>query len=167
MRTWTLSGCYDLCEGPFLPKEDELDLVSELSDKPIIEDACKRKEQVISLDKTYRTRDGRQVRLYTVDASCENEDFENVHGAVLQTASDGEPRKWQIQSWFANGAVWTEEERDTDLVEARPQRTGWINIYDDSIVHPSFEEASKASGSYQNRPTIARIQITFTEGEGL
>lgn len=68
---------------------------------------------MIQLDKKYRTRNGREVRIYAVDGGRGDE----VHGAFLL---DG---FWALVSWRKNGAYLTGSD-DTvfDLIEVVPER---------------------------------------------
>jgi hypothetical protein len=60
------------------------------------------------MDKTYRTRDGREVRIYAIDGV----DPFSVHGAIKEYGS------WVTESWTKNGRVSTHPmDHDDDLIE--------------------------------------------------
>lgn len=73
----------------------------------------------IDLKKKYRTRDGREVRVYATDGigtMC-------VHGATL------DPDGWILRQWDAFGTLCPQlGQRDSDIVEAGPY--GHIKIGD-------------------------------------
>ena len=77
---------------------------------------------MIDKSKTYRTRDGREVRIYATNG----EGDQAIHGAVL---TDGE---WRIFAWYSDG-VYSRSYKNGrhDLIEVRPrhQRTVWRNVY--------------------------------------
>ena len=111
---------------------------------------------MISMDKQYRTRDGREVRIYAVDGGGPYP----VHGAYLY---DDE---WIMYRWVNNGSSYGEP--DLNLIEVKPriQREYWVNVFKDDV------------GSLQNTKQIAdqigigriacvKITIDCQEGEGL
>ena len=64
---------------------------------------------MISKDKQYKTRNGRQVRIYATDGFGECP----IHGA----AWDAEMNEWETLSWTENGLLFDDgEESDVDLV---------------------------------------------------
>ena len=75
----------------------------------------------ISLDKKYRTRDGREVRIYAVDGHVE----EPIHGAIKDYYG-----LWNHSSWFNDGQN-IYKKHNADLIEVKPriQRTVWLNVY--------------------------------------
>lgn len=110
--------------------------------------------------KKYRTRDGREVRIYAVDG---RED-EEVHGAFL--TKDG----WVPCGWSKSG-LWCEGGTDNaDLIEVRPriQREVWVNVYPDGLLcyHDSREKADGA-GKWCGRIACVKLVIDCEEGEGL
>ena len=120
----------------------------------------------IDIKKKYRTKDGREVRLYAVDGSATRP----VHGAYKQ--QDG----WVECSWTSIGH---HESPDSygfqpgsvlDIVEARPrfQYTFWANLYDDGSVPKlywtrSHAEAARTSGCVATVRWISEGDI----GQGL
>lgn len=89
----------------------------------------------IDLKKKYRTRDGREVRIYATDGMG-NKNY-CVHGATLETAG------WFLRQWDIFGAwISGDKERDTDLIEFDP--------YDHiSIGDPVYVWNSESSESYK------------------
>ncbi len=117
---------------------------------------------MIDINKKYRTRDGREVRLYAVDV--EDEDYQ-VHGAIRNGSG------WLIASWKANGGyVGGGTEDGYDLIEVRPRimREAWANVYPDSIsgsFHRSREDAYKYR--FDGCLACVKVVIDCEEGEGL
>ena len=114
---------------------------------------------MIDPKKTYRTRDGREVRIYAVDGGGEYP----VHGA---TKINGE---WLANGWTACGGHDVEvDESDFDLIEVRPriQREVWLNVYRDPTggYHESKYEADRYGG---NRIACVKLVIDCEEGHGL
>jgi hypothetical protein len=112
---------------------------------------------MISKDKTYRTRDGREVRIYATDAGL-NKNI--IHGA----SNDGE-YGWVPHAWLPNGehASYT----GYDLIEVKPRikRTVWINIFKKgTLLHETREDADAALGV---RLACVKVEIDCEEGEGL
>jgi len=81
---------------------------------------------MISKDKTYRTRDGREVRIYATDAGRAQN---LIHGA----ANEGE-WGWVPHVWLPDGRH--ERNNTLDLIEVKPRikRTVWINVYDNEVM---------------------------------
>lgn len=119
---------------------------------------------MISKDKQYRTRDGREVRIYATDG---DEPYQ-VHGAMK-----GWDGSWEMQIWTIFGAIsiYDYNKSTNDLIEVKPRIKGWVNVYPPehgrgeraSVVHASRERADKCAGA--NR--IACVPIDAAEGEGL
>lgn len=116
----------------------------------------------ISKDKTYKTRDGREVRIYATDG----EQSYPIHGAVRTNGA------WLLQCWTPEGCVLSHGKPiGCDLIEVKPRIKGWVNVYPPehgrgeraSVVHASRERADKCAGA--NR--IACVPIDAAEGEGL
>ena len=77
---------------------------------------------MIDINKTYRTRDGREVRIYATDGGGRNP----IHGSIKD--EDG----WIFQVWPKSGRYINEDEDyRIDLIEVRPRhkRTVWLNVY--------------------------------------
>jgi len=90
---------------------------------------------MIDPKKTYRTRDGREVRIYAVDWNADTP----IHGAVLKKEG------WHPMVWCRDGR-WSScaGELGPDLIEVRPriQREVWVNVYPKcSSIHHSKDEA--------------------------
>ena len=118
---------------------------------------------MISKDKTYKTRDGREVRIYATDGE---------HGELIHGAIKDKEYGWQSKLWFANGHYHDDEESPLDLIEGRPRhkRTVWVNVYEDMLIDYTTKE--EADEEALNPPQIQRIacikiDLDFEEGEGL
>jgi hypothetical protein len=73
---------------------------------------------MIDMSKQYRTRDGREVQIYDVDAGGKYP----VHGAVLSSGTDGD---WASSGWTERGQHWEVEKGPLDLVEVKTERWMW------------------------------------------
>ena len=114
---------------------------------------------MIDKNKQYRTRDGREVRIYATDGKGP---ASVVHGAV--NAGDG----WVPHSWYADG-MYRYGQNGTDLIEVRPriQREVWVNVYHSAgvFVYNSKDEADASASS--TRIACVKLTIDVEEGEGL
>lgn len=119
---------------------------------------------MIDPNKTYRTRDGREVRIYAVDGAGET-----VHGAILY---DG--RDWRQHCWTRSGRYdAVRGDHHNDLIEVRPRirREVWVNVYchDDGgefvCIYDNKSEADDDHGSA--RRACVKLTIDCEEGEGL
>ena len=117
--------------------------------------------QMIDPKKLYRTRDGREVRIY--DVNCGGD--WPVHGAVR------EEDEWEIVCWTADGRSMPDGIlRDYDIFEVRPriQREVWVNVYkEDKLlgIYTSWEKAHVNSAS--GRIACVKLVIDCEEGTGL
>lgn len=107
--------------------------------------------------KTYRTRDGREVRIYAVDGPKGSPT--QVHGAVKEDA------EWRLIAWFNDGA-YSVSENPNDLIEVRPKQVRWVNIYPDGWLSESYDSQEKAR-RHSSLSRVACIRVEFEEGEGL
>ncbi len=119
---------------------------------------------MIDKSKQYRTRDGREVRIYATDG-CNGH---RVHGAIYEGKASG----WAHRAWFKDGRMHGAIQSDADLIEVRPRikREVWINVYrgretDWVTVHDKREDAD----ADRSVPCIACVKLTIDceEGEGL
>lgn len=117
---------------------------------------------MISKDKTYRTRDGREVRIYATDGGG----AWPVHGAVKLG------HQWFMREWTEHGMSTLQEQcvTDFDLFEVKPRhkRTMWINVYEGGgVVAFSGKEYADQFGVDTNRTACIKVDLDFEEGEGL
>lgn len=116
----------------------------------------------IEIGKQYRTRDGRDVRIYAADGDEEMP----VHGAVLTKHG------WKVNSWAPDGR-WCPNMTDArDLVEVRPRikREVWINVYPkETEVSDRAHTCRQAADMLASMSRIAcvRVEIDVEEGHGL
>ena len=115
---------------------------------------------MIELGKQYRTRDGREVRIYAVDGGG----HKPIHGAIR------EGDEWFAASWLQGGVGAL---HINNLIEVRPriQREVWVNVYRcyDGVefygVCRKKEEADNYAG--EDRIACVKVVIDCEEGEGL
>jgi len=120
---------------------------------------------IVSIDKTYKTRCGYDVKIYAIYENQTN----GVHGAYFEKGYD----RWCANTWKLNGShLVSDRENDIDLVEVKPRikRTYWINLYpnpniDYVMAHSSKAKADNAASS--DRIACVKREIDCEEGEGL
>ena len=111
---------------------------------------------MISMDKKYRTRDGREVRIYATDG----EGTYPIHGAVME---DG----WQLYRWLPDGGGLFDS---GDLLEVKPRikQTLWLNIYAQDVCSDVFNSKENADlWASECRVACVKVEIDCEEGEGL
>ena len=124
---------------------------------------------MIDKNKKYRTRDGREVRIYATDGNS----IWAVHGAIL--VEDG----WWAMCWakdgkFICGGVYDGSPSSaSDLVEVKPRikRTFWVNVYPESvslkIMSVSWSKERADNQAMSNRIACVKVEIDCEEGDGL
>lgn len=117
---------------------------------------------MIDKSKTYRTRDGREVRIYATDGAAEL----TVHGAVK--LEDG----WEVCGWRSDGRLGGYTITGSDLIEVKPRikREVWVNVYpEESGMNTHAHECKKAANDCAGPSRIACVRLTIDceEGEGL
>ena len=117
---------------------------------------------MIDKNKTYKTRDGREVRIYATDG----EHGELVHGAV-----EHKKHGWQSRIWFANGNYYNDVENNLDLIEVRLRykRTVWVNMCKTIGTQTSHHSRKEADDERDPTDCIGciKVDLDFEEGEGL
>ena len=116
---------------------------------------------MIDKSKTYRTRDGREVRIYATDGH----DEWPVHGAVKNEIG------WTPMAWMLDGR-WVTALSKGDLIEVKPRikREVWVNVYpEESGMNTHAHECKKAANDCAGPSRIACVKLTIdcAEGEGL
>ena len=116
---------------------------------------------LISMDKQYRTRDGRAVEVLKVDMN--NPKYPVV---VIVTEKDGSQ---EIRSRTSTGLTVCNSECASDLIEVKPRikRDVWVNVYPENSY--SYASREKADGFANNNKRIACVKVTIDceHGEGL
>lgn len=118
----------------------------------------------IEMGKTYRTRDGREVRIYAVDGGLDAE----IHGAVLDKGGN-----WLTRAWCSNGSYAGPAGSPCDLIEVRPRikRDVWVNVYEGGWVYSysnraDADRAELSAGRY-GRLVCVKLTIDVEHGHGL
>ena len=112
---------------------------------------------MIDINKKYRTRDGREVRIYAVDGNmplC-------VHGAFKDHG------EWRFCSWQQDGVQFFVE-GPFDLIEVKPRikRTLWVNLFPvTAAAYLNKFDADSFAGFA--RLSCIKVEIDCEEGEGL
>jgi len=77
---------------------------------------------MISLDKEYRTRGGRKVRLLCVDGPDERYPIVGITEGLLSA-----------NKWSSDGVYLLDHIHEFDLIESKPRvkKTVWINVHND------------------------------------
>lgn len=113
------------------------------------------RDEMISMDRKYRTRDGREVRIYAVEEYV-------IHGAMMRAG------RWAIVEWFPNGIWLSGSEHPYDLIEVKPPitRTYWLVHYraGDAILYWARKEKPVDTAAIA---ITGPHEITFQEGDGL
>ena len=113
------------------------------------------------ITKTYKTRDGREVRIYATDGGGDRP----VHGAVI---NHGE---WFLRHWSAKGTAFPDHGHcSDDLIEvkSRIQREMWVNVYPNGVDDELwFTKAVADQQALTSRIACVRLTIDCEEGEGL
>jgi hypothetical protein len=120
---------------------------------------------MIDKNKTYRTRDGREVRIYATDGGP----YQTIHGALKDYNGHWNGSMWQADGSNVYGG------RDADLIEVKPRirRTVWLHIYTNGYVEasskPHWRNGPCINGPYEGGKPIAcvKVEIDCEEGEGL
>jgi hypothetical protein len=118
---------------------------------------------MISKDKQYRTRDGREVRIYATDGHPD----EPVHGAFKDNAGLWNQTIWRLDGTCRFGKT-VSGASCTDIIEVKPciKREYWANVYPNTVcLYPDKESASDYA--YAERLACVKIVINCEEGEGL
>ena len=115
---------------------------------------------MIDINKKYRTRDGREVRIYATDGGGKNP----VHGSIKQ--EDG----WILQVWPKSGRYFEDDDEGyrIDLIEVRPRhkRTVWVTVYPMNRYYIS-DENIQCDIYPPKRIACIKVELDFAEGDGL
>jgi len=113
---------------------------------------------MIDINKKYKTRDGRDVTLYTVTHAG----LSPIVGRIDESGV--------VVTWRPNGRHFSDSiESSLDLIEAKPriQRTYWVNIYPNTISKGFYTREDADICAYDNRIACIQQTIYCEEGEGL
>jgi len=126
---------------------------------------------MIDKSKTYRTRDGREVRIYATDGGS----YQPIMGATSYTSKEGKTW-WESARWADDGSYDPYgRETNSDLIEVRPRhkRTVWLAVYPNGYIEATskleWRNGPCINGPYDGEKPIAciKVDLDFEEGEGL
>lgn len=111
---------------------------------------------MIDKNKQYKTRDGREVRIYATDGGG----HKPIHGAIREGES------WVAYAWLYDGVAALD---CNSLIEVKPRikREVWVNVYPNRMGIPHQNKAHV--DAHRGKDTIACVRLTIDceEGEGL
>jgi hypothetical protein len=121
---------------------------------------------MISLDKKYKTRDGQEVKIYSVDGNC----YGYIHGAVMLESGE-----WELRSWRKDGRFMASCQTMIDLVEVKERKIieGWANICDNGTIGLLWDSKDSADafrlayGKQHKWFACVKVKIECEEGKGL
>ena len=120
---------------------------------------------MIDINKKYRTRDGREVRIYATDGAMPRP----VHGAVKSSYDS----TWHSFQWHDDGRlVHNVLAVDlSDIIEVRPRhkRTVWVTVWSNGYTETSSkpEWRNGPLGCGQEPISCIKVDLDFEEGDGL
>jgi hypothetical protein len=108
---------------------------------------------MIDMKKKYRTRDGREVRIYATDG----DGAYPVHGAVNDLGG------WVSVEWTEAGQFWAREHNPTDLVEVVEPKTVWINLDEDG--NPTSFKSKQDALTWRFDDHLHTYKVELTEAD--
>lgn len=117
-----------------------------------------KENEMIDINKKYRTRDGREVRIYAIDGL----DTRSVHGAMYTIGG------WISYTWRKDGSYFSDMDYADDLIEVKPRikQTVWVNVYSNGFAGWTDRKTADANSSF-TRLACVKVEIDCEEGEGL
>ena len=96
---------------------------------------------MIELGKKYRTRDGREVRIYAVEGG----ESPSVHAAFLN--DDG----WEAANWYRDGHWYKDEDHPLDLIEVQPElwHPIFINLCGEAVMSSTTYPTKEAAMAHE------------------
>lgn len=120
---------------------------------------------MIDINKKYRTRDGREVRIYATDCG---RDGDMAHGAIKNKSG-----WWEQCAWYKDGRFFDgPHSHELDLIEVRRRhkRTVWLIVWSSNYIQvmntPEWQIST--SGRSGEMPyACVKVELDYEEGEGL
>jgi hypothetical protein len=114
---------------------------------------------MIDINKKYKTRGGRDVRIYAMDGNPEYP----VHGAILSESG------WNGATWCTEGRWLSSFSSPNDLVEVKPtvKVDMWLNLYPNQTAAYHFTRAEADRNAGSQRVACIHIEREVEYGEGL
>lgn len=114
---------------------------------------------MISKDKQYKTRDGREVRIYDTKVG----DVRAVHGAIKWKSANS----WDLSQWGEDGRYnpYSQDESNLDLIEVKPVEKVRVCIWNDgvkthAIGHTNLSHELGEESSYGKLIAIIEGELT-------
>ena len=116
---------------------------------------------LISMDKQYKTRDGRVVEVLRVDLKSKDYPV-----AVIVTEMDGSQC---VRSRTSTGRAFSGKEVGSDLIEVKPRikQDFWLNVYPESRPHTHSTKEDADNHAVNSRIACVKVEIDCEHGEGL
>ena len=116
---------------------------------------------LISMDKQYKTRDGRAVEILKI-----NINHKNFPVAIVVTNLDGSQC---TGTRTRTGRMYADRENIGDLIEVKPRikQNVWMNIYQEKSPCAHFFKENADKYSYGDRIACVKVEIDCEHGEGL
>ena len=114
---------------------------------------------MIDKNKQYKTRDGRDVRIYATDGGGTYP----VHGAIKR------PEGWVSASWGSTGYVFSAvRESPDDLIEFKPRMKfeRWVVVEDDGSCK-MWGEKKPSAEAVSDAFAVKHISFEVEKGEGI
>ena len=116
---------------------------------------------LISMDKQYKTRDGREAEVLRIDMN-----HKHFTVAAIITNSDG--TQW-LASRTSTGLTFLGREHVGDFVEVKPRvkREAWMNIYPEITSTYMTRVEADCFSHKDKRLACIKVEIDCEHGEGL
>ena len=108
---------------------------------------------MIDINKKYRTRDGREVKIFETDAPIPGRP---VVGRVKYRAESWELRTWTLEGRATNDPTLSSP---CDLIEVREPKRMWVNEYNSYINAFTSEDEAKRYFCHAIRIAVPYIEV--------
>jgi hypothetical protein len=114
---------------------------------------------MIDIKKQYRTRDGREVRIYATDGRGPRA----IHGAVWYD------EQWNQHQWRNNGKWDLYKDDCSDLIQVKPRikKPVYLHIFENGNIIARDCEDVLSTATHGKVVARLKVEIDCEEGEGL